>query len=115
VHLLSLPITGMIEFKGTGRDPIAGSVSEFNFNQKLARFGMDAHPENPTEGLALALSALRLGLVIADVSLLAQSNENGSRSWTVPSFEPVDILSPEDAPPLIEAGASPAKGDDLPF
>lgn len=114
VHLLSMSITGVIEFKGTAKDPVTGSASDLNFNQKLVRFGMDHDKEDPQRGLATALTSLGMGLVIADVRLLPQSNEGGSRNWTVPSFTPVDIIAPEDVPAL-PAGEPAAQRDDLPF
>lgn len=106
VHTLTISTTSVIEFKGTAKSPVKGSASELNTIQKLARLGAAKDPENPTAGMSAALLALRLGGVICDVSALSMSSDDKSRSWTVASFNPVDVLDIEETPamPAIEAG-----------
>jgi hypothetical protein len=92
IWVIDLSTTGVIEFKGTGREPVLGSASPFNFMQQLARFGAQSNPENPADGLRKALLGLRLGAIVADVRQLPMSSDDKSRSWYVTSFEPVQIL-----------------------
>jgi hypothetical protein len=115
VHTLTLSTTSIIEFKGVAKNPVAGSASDFNFMQKLARFGMASDPENPTRGLANALTALRLGGVIVEVRAIPTWNADRSRSWSVASFTPVRIIdvAAADSPALPEVTGVSA--DDLPF
>jgi hypothetical protein len=115
VWVLDLSTTSVIEFKGTGKEAQKGAASEFNFIHKLARFGAQLTPENPNEGLRTALTAYRLGGVICDVFQLPMRSDDGSRSWYVTSFTPVDIIDVDEAPAL-EAGDAPeGNPDDLPF
>lgn len=120
VWTLDLSTTSVIEFKGTQKTQPEGSVSEFNFMQKLARFGAASTPDDPTTGFRNALNALALGLVIVDVRQIPTSKDGVN--WNVTSFDPVQILESE-ATAAIEAGdivgddapADAPQTDDLPF
>lgn len=114
VWTLDLPTTGMIEFKGIGREPQKGHIGEFNFTQLLARMGAESNPENPQQGFMRALTALRLGGVIAEVRSVPTQSENGGNRYNVIQFKPVQILdvdAPAEGAPALESGNS----DDLPF
>lgn len=118
VHTLSMSTTSVIEFKGTAKETVKGSVSEHNFLRKVAHFGMQHNPENPNKGLMDALTAYGMGGVIADVSALYAESDDRSINWTVASFTPVDIIDVAgDTLPALPDG-TPSAGlpdDDLPF
>lgn len=99
LYTLSLPTTGMIEFKGTSREPVKGSHSELNFMNKLVRFGAAQNPENEKAGAAAALTALSLGGVIVDVHADPVQASNGNRYY-VTRFEPVAIVDVTENPAL---------------
>lgn len=99
VWTLSLSTTGMIEFKGTGKEPAKGSVSDFNFMHRLARFGGDRDPENPNRGALHAITSLPLGLVVAEVRSIPAQASNGNR-YSVVSFNPAAIVEADDQPAL---------------
>lgn len=114
VYTLTLPTTGIIEFKGTNREPEKGHVSALNFMQKLARFGQASNPENPTQGLMEAVTGLSLGAVIVDVRSVPASSTDGSRRYNCIVLEPVDVIK-LDATPALTDGAIASDEDDLPF
>lgn len=106
---LTLSTTGMIEFKGTGKEPVRGSVSDMNFYHRLARYALDNGMSVPD-----ALTALAQGRVIAEVRILRASSKDGARTWSVVSFTPVAILDLANTPALT-AGTDDGDLDDLPF
>lgn len=99
VWTMSLPTTGMIEWKGTSKEPEKGSATELNFMQRLARLGAESNPDNPTQGIFNAMTALSLGHVVAEVRSIPQQAQNGNR-YSVISFTPVVILPVEEQPAL---------------
>jgi len=113
VWTLTLPTTGVIEFKGTNRDPEKGHVSEYNFMQKLARFGMDCNPDNPNRGLMEAVTGMSVGAVIVDVRAVQTQSQDGSRRYNVIVFDPVDIIKLDETPALGDGADD--NGDNLPF
>jgi hypothetical protein len=115
VWTLTMSTTGIIEFKGTGKDPVAGSVSELNFMQKLLRLGQGIG-DDPMLGINKVLTALPLGGIIADCYSLSAESDDKKMRWNVPSWEPVGVID-VDTTPALEAGAPAATGnpDDLPF
>ena len=127
VWALDLSTTSVIEFKGTAKEPITGSPStgsEFNFMQKLARFGAQSNPQNPAQGLRDAMTGLATGSIIADVYQLPAKSDDGSMSWYVTSFTPVDILTDIEQPAAELAPVNEPRDvtpvddtipDDLPF
>lgn len=118
-YTLSLSTTSIFEWRGTSRDPFAGSVTDMNFITRLGTLARDnAAAAGLDEGgqkkaILDALTALRMGGVVAEVSILMDENQEKTRSWWVLSFNPIVIAPFEDAPAL-EAGDT-ASGDDVPF
>jgi hypothetical protein len=120
IWLLNLSTTSVIEFVGTARNQPAGSVSDLNFLQKLARMGAETTPDNPQQGAIRAMRAYQLGGVVAAFRLLSAQNTDGSIKWRVVSLDPVtfvDMPEPEEAPALAAAAipVSNPEPDDLPF
>lgn len=118
IYTMSLPTTGIIEFKGSSSkksDPLAGSVSAEHFMVKLARLGMEKWGE---EGMLKAHTYLRLGGVIAAMRIPMTTTQDGSKTYNVVSFEPVDILEVTEQAALPD-NAKDATGtlesDDVPF
>lgn len=122
IWTLSLPTTGMIEFKGTSRDAEKGHVGELNFMQQLVRLGASLTPDQPNDGLMKALTALRLGGVVTEVRSVPVQSATGNR-YNVVQFTPIQILDVEDAGPALTAGTAEPEPegdgtpviDDLPF
>jgi hypothetical protein len=126
IHMISLPVTGMIEWKGTRRAPMEGSATKRNFMAKLADLSIRQAEDwgvNERQAIIVGLEALNEGMVAAEFRLIQQTNEEQGRTWSVVSLTPIHVQKPEakDAP-AIEAGdeakAEPAKEnefDDLPF
>lgn len=117
VWTLTLPTTAMIEFKGTKKDPIGGSVSELNFQQRLARLALEGVADKDVDAaLYKAWTGLSIGNVIADVHAIPTSSQDGGQRYSVISLRPVQILDDVPAPAAVAAGGS-ASGDvdDLPF
>ena len=109
IVMVDLSTTAMMEWQGLSSDPTKGYVSDVNFMQKLATLGMSKSPENPTQGIYAALSALKLGGVIAEVRALPASS--GSNNFNVISLTPIDILAEVNERPALEGTPDP----DLPF
>ncbi|MGA7270465.1 MAG: hypothetical protein WB239_05270 [Acidimicrobiia bacterium] len=120
VWTMSLATTAVIEFVGSSSkkkgDNLAGSVSQFNTMVRIAKLGVQKW--GPA-GIMKAMTYLELGGVICALRLLPMENKEMGRSWTVPSFEPIEILevdeqaalpTSEKAPP-----ASDVSTDDIPF
>jgi len=117
LYTMTLATTGVIEFKGSSsrnRDNLAGSVSQMHTMARIAKLGMQKWG---VEGIQKAKTYLELGGVICGLHLLEQQNQDRSRSWTVPSFDPIDILEIEDQPQLetTEQVDDAAAASDLPF
>lgn len=115
IYVLSLSITGMIEFVGTRKNPTGGSASAFNFMHKLARMGTESEADNPSLGLMKALTSYKNGGVVVAAKLLPMQNANGSNKWVVPSFDPVAIIDVPEAASIEAANSPAAEYDDLPF
>ena len=120
IYTMTLSTTGIIEFVGSGgrkNDPMAGSVSPQNTNVQIAALGMKKWGP---EGIAKAKLSLTLGGVICELHIPQANSEDGSRSWTVPSFKPIEILEPEEVQALPDSTAeSKADGtadpEEIPF
>lgn len=115
VWTMTLPTTAMIEFKGTKKDPIGGSVSELNFQQRLARLALEGVEDKDVDAaLYKAWTGLGVGNVIADVFAIPTSSQDGGNRYSVISLRPVQIL--DDIPtPAIAGGDASGNLDDLPF
>lgn len=119
IYTMSLATTGIIEFKGSASrnsNPLAGSISPENFMVQLAKLGIEKWGK---DGLLKAHTYLRLGGVIAELHLPLQQSSDGSRTWNIPSFKPIDILEIEDVAKLetseAPADAGATEDDDVPF
>jgi hypothetical protein len=121
VYTLSLSTTSVFEWRGSSRDPQAGSVSETNFIVKLAiKAAQDAQEAGADEtaqktAVLNAMTSLRLGGVIADVYLLQAQTEDKSRTWTVIAWDPIHIEPPDGGAPALGSGAATADTGDVPF
>ena len=111
--LLTLPTTGIIEFKGTAKDPEKGHLGDLNFLQKLMRLGTTKWDGDPNASAFRALSAMRTGGVLVEVRAVPTKSQDGSRSYNVVQLTPYDIIEVDDAPAL-PAGDVPDT-DELPF
>lgn len=123
VFTLSLSASSMLDWRGTSRDPMAGTVQELNFLVQLAQFAAAQAAEQgaDADGQRLAAlnaqQALRLGGVVADIYLLRDKNDKGI-SWTVIAFKPVHVELPDANAALPEPTpepVDPASDEDLPF
>lgn len=119
VYTMNLSSTALVEFRGgTGKkaEPENGYLGinpkarpdkdQRNFIHKLIEFGMSQ------KGLTVPqiLTAIRMGLVLAEVRSLPATNEAGSMNWNVLNFTPLDILDAE-ATGAIESAEQPADTD----
>lgn len=122
LYTMTLPTTGIIEFKGSNSrkaDPMAGSISAEHFMVKLAKLGMAKW--GVQEGLKKAHASLQNGGVIAALRIPMQSTQDGSKSYNIVSFEPIEILDLEPQAQLPEnmienkAQGTAEDENDLPF
>lgn len=121
IYTLTLSTTSVFEWRGSSRDGgEKGSVSDTNFIVRLAQFAIEQAKEagadetGQKQAVLNALTALRLGNVVADIYLVrAVSEKDKSMTWWVISFVPVHVESGEDAPAL-DSG-SETTGDEVPF
>jgi hypothetical protein len=120
VYTLTLSTTSVFEFRGSTRDPGAGSVSAENFLVKLAKFAVaettEAGADEAGQKTAVlnAMTSLRLGGVVADVYLLRAENDAKSMTWWVVSFDPIHVEPPDGGAPALGAGTA-AASDNVPF
>jgi hypothetical protein len=109
--------TGALDFRGTTKNPQGGTVQDKNFIVQLGEFAMAKAEElgkDPRQAIVEALTALRLGNVIAQIYLLQASNPENGNVWTVPAFRPIHVEF--DAPQAaIGAGDDTASPDEIPF
>jgi hypothetical protein len=106
MYELSLSMTGMIEYKGTRRDPMAGSATDKNFMARLAELSVTKAAEwecTPEQAIIVGLEALAEGMVAAEFRIVTMTNEELGRSWPVVSLNPIHVQKPEIQPAL-EAG-----------
>jgi hypothetical protein len=126
VYTLSLSTTAALDFRGTTKNPNGGVVQDKNFIVQLGEFAMrqviDSNPgatkQDLAAGVLQAMTALRLGGVVADLYIRQASSDDGSMTWGVPSFVPVFIDSGEVTPALPDpttVGPEQNGDDDLPF
>lgn len=120
VYTLSMSTTSVFEWRGSSRDPEKGSVSDTNFMVRLAQFAVakaaEAGGDEDAQKSAVleALTALRLGGVVADVYLMRAENDDKTNQWWVISFDPIHIEVGTGAPAL-ESGEDPSAADEIPF
>lgn len=114
-YTLGLATTSVIEFFGSSskkNDSLAGSVSPMHTMARIAKLGMQKWG---VAGIERAKTSLAAGLVICGLHIPEQTS--GNRSWSVPSFDPIDILELEDQPQLTTSAPASEQADDpdLPF
>ena len=117
----SLPTTSGIELKGTSKEPEKGYISDLCYMQRLARFGIEAFPDDdPKTAIAKIGAAMKGGRVISSVKVVTKSG--GPRNFPVIVMEPVNVILDETpAPEQVAAEASTEQADadnafdDLPF
>lgn len=116
IFTMTLPTTAVIEFFGSNSkkkgDPLAGSVSPRSTMARLAELGFTKWGK---EGILKAKTFYSLGGGIFALHILAASNEDRSRSWNVPSFDPLDILEIEEQPALETTADADVSDDSVPF
>lgn len=111
IVMVDLSTTAMMEWQGLSSDPVKGYVSDLNFMQKLAALGQKKY--GGQAGIFKALTALKLGGVIAEVRAL-QTSSNGM-NFSVISLTPIDIVDDlTEERPAIE-GSSDSDDTDVPF
>ena len=128
IYTLSLSTTAALDFRGTSKNPEGGVVQDKNFIIQLSEFAMkealEANPKAQKADLAQAvlnaMTALRLGGVVADLFIRQASSQDGSMNWAVPSFVPVfvDYDSGEEhaaLPDPTAVGPEQNGDDELPF
>lgn len=118
VWTLSMSITGMIEWQGTFTDKVTGYVSDANFKRKLAILAAQREPQDIPGAILRASQSLANGGVFAEARI-ARAERNGNR-FSVPSFNPYDIVAVEVAPALdtteaVAADTGSGDSDDIPF
>ena len=122
IYTLTLPGTSALDFRGTSRDPIGGVAQEKNFIVQLGEFAQQKAIEEGNElaqAVLDAMTALRLGGVVAEVYLsIQQSEKNPQQSWTVVSFKPIHVETGSGLAALTAGGEEDdlsANSDDIPF
>ncbi len=124
IYTLALSTTSAMDFRGTSKNPSGGVVQEKNFIVQLAEFaraqaieqGLDK--DGQTTAVLNAMTALRLGGVVAEIYLVLTSNEDKSNTWTVVAFKPVHIELGEEQPALASGEVADdfvTTGDDIGF
>lgn len=121
VYTLSMSTTSALDWRGTSKNPSGGVVQEKNFVVQLAELAIaqaiEAGGGKDEQKMAVvnAMTALRLGGVVADVYLVPTKSETDPLiNWTVIAFKPVHIeLGTEQ--PALESGDPSVDSDDLPF
>lgn len=124
IFTLTLSASACLDWRGTSKNPSGGVVQEKNFIVQLAELAVEKAKEaglsqdQQSQAVLDALTSLRLGGVVADVYLLRASNDDGSRTWTIPAFKPVHIESVDQTaalPATAPSGDLAVDPDDLPF
>jgi hypothetical protein len=104
VYVLTLPTTSLIEFKGSSRAPLEGSVSDENFITKLSGFAQEHATGDPSQAVMDALESLTLGGVAAEVRLLRAENKELGRTWSVVVFDPIHVEDMTNQTPALGDG-----------
>lgn len=127
IYTLSLSTTAALDFRGTSKNPEGGVVQDKNFIVQLGEFAMkEVLASNPSaqkpdiaQAVLNAMTALRLGGVVADLYIRQASSQDGSMTWAVPSFVPVFVDSGTEAlaalPDPTAVGPEQNGDDALPF
>lgn len=110
IYTMGLATTGIIEFVGASKTPLAGAVSEFNTMTEIGKLG---YTKWGKEGVLKARTMLDLGGVICEFHILPASS--GAFNWNVPSFRPIEILEQTIHPAIAEAADEGFETGDVPF
>jgi hypothetical protein len=110
VYKMNLATTGIIEFVGPSKNPMAGSVSEFNTMALIGKIGYEKWGK---EGVLKARTMLDLGGVICELHILPASS--GAMAWNVPSFRPIEIIEQVEHPALPDSSTEEWSSEDIPF
>lgn len=106
VWTMTLSTTGMIEWRGTRKNPTGGSATDENFMHKLAKLALEKRAEwglEPDAAIMQGLTSLNGGGVAVEFRAVRMTNETSGNTWSVPSLTPVHIeLLGSD--PQIEGG-----------
>lgn len=125
IWTLSMSFTGLMEWQGSFSGRAVGYVSEANFKRKLAILAATKAPDNIAAAIVAATQALNDRGVIAEARILRAERE-GNR-FSVPSFNPIDIIATEAKPAIGTADnegvtadaaapdAADAPASDIPF
>lgn len=118
VYTLTMSATSAMDWRGTVKNPNGGTVSEKNFIVQLGEFAQAKAIEAGGDRQAVmgavldAMTALRLGNVVAAVYLKTAQSEDKSRTWTVIAFQPVHVETGEAQPALSEGSTDLAADPD---
>lgn len=123
IYTLSLNTTSALDWRGTKANPRGGIVQDTNFIVQLGELAMrqaaEAGGDSTAQKKAVldAMTALRLGNVVAAVYIRQASNAQNGNTWSVVSFEPVHIALDEEVTALPDpAAAGPEQNsDDIPI
>ena len=122
-YVLTINMSGMIEWGGFNNNPTAGSVSEFHFIKQLNVFSI-ANAESlwgfevtsnilALKAINMAMTQLNSGKVAAELRSVKKVDEAKGREWYLPSFTPI-LIEPMDPDMVqVEAGDLPDLGDDI--
>lgn len=127
IYTLTLSATSALDWRGTVKNPRGGTVQDLNFIVQLGEFAqakaIEAGGDSTAQKGAIldAMTALRLGNVVAAVFIKQASNQENSRSWPVVAFQPVHVETGEAVAALPEgdSGANAAElaamADEIPI
>lgn len=125
IYTLTLGTTSALDFRGTSNNPQGGIVQDKNFIVQLGEFAMKKTlEENPNaskgdlqKAVLDAMTALRIGNVVAAVYIRQASNAQNGNTWSVISFQPVHVELGGELPALPDPVATGPEqnGDDIPF
>jgi hypothetical protein len=124
IYSLTLATTSVIEFKGTSKNPEAGSIpGNENFVRKVAKFAAAQYLETTTEkptkfgvesAVKDAMTSLKNGGVVAELRTARAENKELKQSWMVLVWDPIHI-EPVDSPSLELTDGSVEQSEDVPL
>lgn len=107
IWTLTLSTTSMVEFRGTRKERVKGSATDFNFMHRLAMLAVEKAPEwgiEPDAAVLLALTSLASGGVAAEARIYRQTSSNKAFSWSIVSFNPIHIEPPTGSTLALDDG-----------
>lgn len=118
VYTLTLNATSALDWRGTSKNPNGGTVSDKNFIVQLGEFAQAKAIEAGGDRTAVmgavldAMTALRLGNVVAAVYVRTAENKEKGYSWSAIAFQPVHVETGEAQPALSEGSTDLAADPD---